>query len=90
MDEGDIERVLDRVLLVCTQLQRAVASARGLPETPQWRGSSHSLAQSQQEYVLAELIGLEREFGELAYRCDRDLQSLRRRQEEEGLAGGHW
>lgn len=90
MDESDIERVLERVDRAQQQLGRAALDVSALPETPHWRGSSHTVARSQQDNLRLELQGLQREFAELAYRCDRDLQRLRRQREQEGLAGGHW
>lgn len=90
MDENDIERVLERVNLAQEQLGRAALDVRALPETPHWRGSSHTLAVSQQDNLVRQLQELQREFAELAYRCERDLQRLRRQREQEGLSGGHW
>lgn len=90
VDESDIERVRERVSIARNQLGRAIAAARMLPETPHWRGSSHTLAMSQQDDLLRELQRLDGAFGELAYRCDQDLQHLRRQREQEGLTGADW
>lgn len=90
MDESDIERVLESVNLARQQLGKAVIDARTLPETPHWRGSSHTLAVSQQDNLCRELQALQQEFAELSYRCQQDLKRLRRLRDQEGLAGGGW